>query len=297
MSQSPTVSTPSDTMPDADIPSLASYGSSVHPMLIDDMRSFEGQLDTQIYNAQREFSMVDSSPTEGRPAADLPGGYGRTPSDSYYQPPTEYHQRQDTDSRYGYHQPMAPPPVPSHVQQSSYHHEHQSAPATLHYQSHHTPQEPVYHTPAYGSGDSTPSSSTVQTQPYMMAQPVDHRSSAPGYPTTPSHSHDPYWGVPSSSSQYPPPPGAPPGHSTTYYDHHQAPHVQPDIVPSQPVGYTAYQQPSQIPAASRAPSAHSQPPVITVQAGGYSLQETWTSFMQHQLPAPPIQQRYPVQQR
>lgn len=73
--------------------SLESYGSQVHPMLVDQLKSFEGQLDDQISTAEQHYTgMVAASSSQSAlslPQAALPSGRGVPPASAYLTPPEQ----------------------------------------------------------------------------------------------------------------------------------------------------------------------------------------------------------------
>lgn len=302
-SQSPTVTSPAQT-PD-DMPALTAYGTSVHPMLIDEMRTFEGQLDAQIHNAEQQYHLVHNSAPEKRPRTGevytgLPGeGYHHyTPA--FDQSPQEPQWREPE---------LAPLSIPvqrqdqlrhaelpqsfQQQQQQQYQQQHHLT-ATSYYESQPVADGGAHSYPTPPSNYSPVAASPVVQQPevasYHSHPAHAPNSHAPSYVLTSHPSHQPqseYWHTPVTPTEFHPHAGMlhdahgmgpyPPSHQPSPTSHARPPNM---------LGYPAYYAPQMQPQPMQPQPMSS---VLPVHAGGPSLQETWTSFMQHELPAPPAQ--------
>ncbi|CAL1710217.1 unnamed protein product [Somion occarium] len=144
--------------------SLETYGNSVHPMLVDQMRSFEGQLEVQISNAAQYYLTPSSSassvaspetvlPTSRAPTAEYPGdaAHGWHTAERTAHPP------QPPPDIYHYAEPNQQALVPPQ--------QHTSQPMFL--ADNHPQPQPVMHTmPMYGGAESNiiPLASSSQEQ-------------------------------------------------------------------------------------------------------------------------------------
>lgn len=268
---------------------LESYGTTVHPMLVDQMRSFEGELDTQIYNAQQAFYLANASSSETSAAS----GGGHSPSEGQYIMP--YEQPQDQEWRWNSEQ-MPPPPVPSNASHARQQHprvvtSHLEAPRPHHpsvspASSGSSPAERAYAVPMYGAVEGGSLQVPGEGHAYIPRGPAPESvpPMAALQPDPASVGQQPQsqlWQVPPSYAHHP---------QQQY--HNQAQYEQ----------YNHYHHPT--PTNSRPRSAHGSgysqhhatppaPPALALhgqgQAGqaGYNLQDTWNSFFQHELPAPP----------
>ncbi|KAI0672081.1 fungal-specific transcription factor domain-containing protein [Trametes maxima] len=323
----------------------SSYRAVIHPGLVDELKTFEGQINAQTnpyYNQQPAGHF--------EPHVQQPQGYGGQPHQGMQHTP----QQQQYDSRYQGHQQHSNVSPPTAHMQHDYptqyvQQQHQQQLPQQHQQQQYTSHVPdsqsrrmSYHAPAPAvhdmsqslghpqvvvhTGDShvPPMSSGLQRHPSQHQYEGYMRSGLPSHPQTHSGYSTPsipvqrseLWSVPSQSVdssgsfeglQY---------HNASYSpldDHGSHAHSLP------PPQYSHSQHPSQpVPAPvhiqvqsqthvhpQQTPGQYSQgqqyaytqqvqqmvppppPPLIHVHTGGYSLQETWTSFIQHELPTPP----------
>lgn len=340
--------------------SLETYGNSVHPMLVDQMRSFEGQLDVQITNAA-QYYLTPSSSSSSVPSPDVPLP-AMTPALSATQaapiaaPAPEFSQpsssvqgwasqatsqatspvvQQTPSTGYQYHettqQPVAMPTPPSVERRDSQPMLFVNTEPTQQPES----QPYAYDMPMYGGVEGntqTPMASASQNQMQYQqeysAQPSQeyqyyHSHSAPSthhWGIAPSHTGgdtlmypaeansyevgnmDPASGNVAQHHQYPTPPT--PGyhqyqptqthahvHSHSHSHVHSHPHTpisttQPQYLPQYHQQTMVAHPPPQTPSALYPTQAQSG--VLPVHAGApYSLQDAWTSFMQHELPSRP----------
>ena len=322
-------------------PALESYGSAVHPMLVDEMRDFQGALDSQIrdvnayYMHKQEEARLEEQRRYG--AAQQPQGSYPTPPD-YQSPPQPFEPVQSFHDPHGYTNAEAAGVHQQPPQQQWY-----QAPVQAHGQ--HDYEQSTAQYPMRGS-------QLVPVDPHHAAMPQDHSQPYGMYPPDASHdtgqAHGQYQGVgaPSAGQGYyhghempPPPPPAsrsqlwhvPAGHvegelmyPTTSVDYppppgqsmHPAAPVEYVPPPGPPPGHQAMHQTAPYghahaptPSLSRSSSMtqmrphapmpppqqqhHQQPMMMTTQ---YSLQETWNTFMQGQLPPPQQQQQQQQQQ-
>ncbi|KIP07741.1 hypothetical protein PHLGIDRAFT_127425 [Phlebiopsis gigantea 11061_1 CR5-6] len=257
-SQSPTAASPQVS---EDMPSLVAYGGAVHPMLVDDMRSFEGQLDEQIQAQQQQQYYAAHGPAGSPEAAPHPVLYAHAPAEDYAQY-AEPQEGQDPRWRWG-HQEMPPPPAPVHArtqqqQQPLYAPPPHPPPPPVFYQSPHATHahEDAYAVHGYDAPHHAPPAQGSYAQTAYAVPPAQQQQHAHAFwqPVTPAH-------------EYPPPPDA--AARLHIHPHAQGMHA------------AAYAAPPPPPASGMLP----------VHTGSYSLTETWTSFVQHELPVPPMAPR------
>ena len=171
-SQSPSISSPSQGS--EDMPSLMAYGTAVHPMLVDDMRAFEGQLDAQIQNAQQQFYQVGGSAQAVR--AKTGGAYAQALPMQEYEPQTVgYEQPEEPDWRWQ-QQEIQPPPLPAHAHQptydSAYHLPHQQQQQYYDSPPVSDPRTTSYAAvPMYGGADSGPTGPSRSQSGYIPSPP------------------------------------------------------------------------------------------------------------------------------
>ncbi|KAI0340282.1 hypothetical protein BDW22DRAFT_1360218 [Trametopsis cervina] len=259
---------------------LEIYGNAVHPMLVDQMRAFEGELDNQIYNAQQAFYLSNASSAETTP---LSAGAAPDPhvSTMYSQ---EYEQPQGHPWQWPSH--AAPPPPPSIPTYTHSTHEEQGhhmppshgypQPLLPAHQVQVSPPEQAYSVPMYGAVQAAPPQAhapvPVQAPPLAMG-PSDapyqqeHWQAQQG-----QQQHHRYAGP--SDQQY----------SHAYYQSHQQP-TPTNSRPQTMHGATSYVQHHHQQVTPPATSA-GHVPLHTGQSG-YTLQDSWHTFWQHELPVPP----------
>ncbi|KAI0943568.1 hypothetical protein AcW1_002704 [Taiwanofungus camphoratus] len=243
----PAAPTPPDSQSGAGVgpletfPSLESYGSSVHPVLADEMRAFQGALDAQI-------SSINAYYLGAQQAAQYP------PQPQY----DAWYAMQEQDA-------LAPPPAAMHFQQAS---ELVPVPIPVQHAGEHLPQMPVY-----GAVDP---GTVSEPQYYNYGVPVPPQGAADhGYQTHPP-AHSELWQVPPGGGE-----AVFPGTSPEYrhlagpaYQHAES--GSRSQSQSRRESFTQSQQHQMMP----------PPAILPVRPGAYSLQETWTSFMQQELPTP-----------
>ncbi|KAI0088357.1 hypothetical protein BDY19DRAFT_891492 [Irpex rosettiformis] len=296
---------------------LETYGNAVHPMLVDQIRSFESELDTQIYNAQQAFYINDAIPTEANPSA--AGFYSAAPVEPQYSAmyvQQEYQQPHDPEWSYQVSEQMPPPPVPAHVQlalgQEQLPHTFQSQtyqspphpmPPSHHEAPHPPPPEQAYSVPMYGAVEPAAHHHGYIAQVYDQppvpppaAAPVQVMSHMP-HPVDPRYVTQDQQAQQWQQQQYQPQQQAQEQQYSypvqqqqqhqqqyqVYYEHPQS-QVQPTPTHSRPQsmhGSANYGQP--------APSLRRVPTMESLHTGqhGYNLQDSWNTFFQHELPAPP----------
>ncbi|KAH9931591.1 fungal-specific transcription factor domain-containing protein [Fomitopsis serialis] len=275
-------------------PALQSYGGAVHPMLVDEMHGFQGALDDQIrdVNAYYMSKQEEARLEEQRRYGDMQqSGSYPTPPD-YQSPPQKYEMSQGYGSTHGYegveghsgHQEYsewypAPPQThgqPEHDQAMSQYPGRTSQLVPVDPQHAGFAQGHSQPYPSYHAGDSN--HTTVPHGQYHGFPPAMH---APAYhsdmPPPPPATRSQLWQVPPGQT------GHELGYPTTPIDYPSQP-TQP-VHPGNSYGHAP------TPSLSRShsmtqmrqdPSMAPQP-VMNVH---YSLQETWNSFVQHQLPTP-----------
>ncbi|KAH9834766.1 fungal-specific transcription factor domain-containing protein [Rhodofomes roseus] len=289
-------------------PALESYGGEVHPMLVDEMRGFQGALDNQIrdvnayYMSKQEAARLEEQARFG--GVQQTGPY-HTPPD-YPSPPQQLDHSQAFANSHGYEG------AECHGDQHGYSQWYPSPP-----QGHGQAGEPS--TSQYTGR----TSHLVPVDPQHAALPQAHSQSFPPYPMFDTSLHadaqghyqnPPVSAAPAMHGQGyhanmppPPPPPAtrsqlwqvPPGHiehkhlysptTPVDYPHPAQPAPSYGHVPTPSLSRnSSMTQMRQHPHPSMPP--HQQQPVM---AAHYSLQETWNSFMQHQLPAAPVPQPPP----
>ncbi|KZT64967.1 hypothetical protein DAEQUDRAFT_565105 [Daedalea quercina L-15889] len=298
-------SSESPQAPSADIfPALESYGGAVHPMLVDEMRGFQGVLDDQIrdvnayYMGKQEAARMEEQSrydSVQQPASyHSPPDYQSPPQATEYQnPQPQFDTSQGYGSTHGYESSESVPAYPEPSQWYQAQHAHEPMPSQYPPRpsqlvsvdpqhagvcQDHPQTYPMYppstdaHVPVDAHGQyhnlGAPAAPTMHSQGYHPAMPPQPRSQlwqvSPAqiegdlmYPTTPAD----YQPVP------PPPPS---GHAVPPYGHAPTPSLSRSNSMTQMHQHVQQQQ-------------QQQQPVMTVH---YSLQETWNSFMQHQLPTP-----------
>ncbi|GJE93089.1 fungal-specific transcription factor domain-containing protein [Phanerochaete sordida] len=337
-SQSPVVTNGPETP--EDMPSLSTYGSAVHPMLVDDMRAFDGQLDAQIHDAQQQAQQQYPA-VEPPHLADAKAGRAyveASPAQEYEPRVVGYQAPEEPDWRW--QQEVQSSPASARSQQvmyeAVYHSPHQPQ---QHFSDHQHPADPHsegYAVPVYGGVDGGATTTARAPADYSATAPP----SAPAYILDPQQQQaqhgqywqpsapaDPYYAQPAAyhdpgNSPYlhspahgrPPPLHAQsaeyaaaqlsqyPAHRPVHHSpHHSSHQLQQSAYAHQPSHLPPHhpqqiQQPPQshelaYPAphahqATHSPHAQQTPRVLSVHSGTYSLQETWTSFMQHELPTP-----------
>ncbi|THH32859.1 hypothetical protein EUX98_g1327 [Antrodiella citrinella] len=307
--------------------SLESYGNQVHPMLVDQLKEFEGQLDAQITSAQQHYTgmvAASNSQSEARSAITPTASTNSAPMLAYPSPPESV-----PSQSVGYQSPpqhLQPPPqpqvqsydhaqsswdtwsqsppdtrsmhsfpsmsVPSGVSTHAYetHPPHQHVPA-IHYQP---PPQPAIlpsghqtyheqHLPMFGAVEGNPTAPTglnteIPYHPQYAPQQQQHTpvDNAPFYHSPNSIPQQQDWAmaVPVSHPHH----GqmAPDGGAAEYaypYDQAYASH------PPEHQQYASHVQ-------EQAPIPMSRSSSLLPPGNAYSLAETWTTFMQQELPAP-----------
>ncbi|KAH9846704.1 hypothetical protein C2E23DRAFT_872217 [Lenzites betulinus] len=217
-------------------------------------------------------------PVQGADQHDIPvyGGFSRAPSqhqyDAYGRPVSDSpHQ---TESAYSTHSvspaqhselwnanipPQTEPPPGSHMPQHHQQHHQYAQP-----QMYHTPPMEEHVPPHAQYGQHIPQPQHHQSQQHPQQQQQHH--SHPHAAHTQAH---PYAQAQARAHAHAPP-------------HPQA-HVHPTPAPGQYAQGQQYAYAQGVQQMVPPPP----PPLIHVHTGGYSLQETWTSFIQQELPAPP----------
>lgn len=275
------------------LPALATYGNVVHPMLVDDMRSFEGRLDEQINDAEQRYYLaaVSSASPDSRSST---SAYEHSPVEGYSRYADVPDESQDPRWKWG-QQEMPPPPVPvdARYQQPIYeqHHPHQPSPVNTYY---HLPpstdmRENPYAMHGYDAPHSAPSMQPAEQSGYM-AQAVPPVT--PSYVLPPQPTPQEYWHHSSATptAEYPAHGGLlPDPASATHYQHPQAHGRHPRMHAQPAPAYTPQVAPQVHGVQQMAPpTLSSSSSMLPVHSGTYSLTETWQSFMQHEMPAPPM---------
>lgn len=323
-------------MPSAEtFPALESYGSAVHPMLVDEMRDFQGALDSQIRDVTAYYMHKQE---EARLEEERRYGAAQQPRVSYLTPPDYQSPPQQFEPSQSYHDPHAyqgAEAVGAHQevpqQQQWYqapvqaHGQHEYEQSTSQYPMHgsqlvsvdpHHASMSQDHSQQYTMFSSDTSHDTGQThgQYHSVAAPPAgqgyyHGHEMPPPPAPASRSQ--LWHVPAGHVEgelmyptapvdYPPPPPSQPVHPATPVEY------IPPPPPSQPMYQTTPYGHASTPSLSRSssmtqmrqhplvPQQQQQPMMMTMQ---YSLQESWNTFVQHQLPTPVAPQPQPQQQQ
>ncbi|KAI0696344.1 hypothetical protein BC835DRAFT_1272113 [Cytidiella melzeri] len=272
---------------------LETYGNAVHPMLVDQIRTFDGELDAQIYKAQQVFYTSHASSSEA-PSVNYGVYQSGDPrfSTMYTQ---DFQQPQEPEWAYQADS-MPPPPVPPHVSVQSSH--AQQPPPSFHPHAYQSPQhlvpaphqapppaEQAYSVPMYGAVESASHYSPAghpysPTEQSMGAAPALVMSSMPPADpvyATQHHQAEQWQQQQQQHSHQPPYPGQQQPHYSMYY-HHSTPQHQPTPTNSRPPsmhGYAKHHQQLMV-------------PTETLHTGqtGYNLQDSWNTFFQHELPTP-----------
>ncbi|KAI0658141.1 fungal-specific transcription factor domain-containing protein [Cubamyces menziesii] len=330
----------------------SSYRAVIHPGLVDELKTFEGQLEAQInqthayythHPAQYEQPAQSGQPMQSTPTySDASPQSIPSPEQHYIQntqshpyqqhnvsPPTahlqqqyppQYNQQQDQQTydqhqQQGHHQQEQYPTyqLDQQSRRDSYHASMHNVPDPT--SQHHTPTTPMdpHHIPMYGGFSRAPSDHQhdayvhvgssqphVEQAPYpphavpaqrselwsvnvppaeSPAEPQQaHRyTSAPVYASQPSHldAHT-YQHAPFNHHAHVSQPQSSLAHAQTYA------HVHPQQQPAQSAQAQQFAYTQGVQQMVPPPP----PPLIHVHTGGYSLQETWTSFIQQELPGP-----------
>ncbi|KAI0325812.1 hypothetical protein GY45DRAFT_1339856, partial [Cubamyces sp. BRFM 1775] len=348
----------------------SSYRAVIHPGLVDEMKTFDRQLEAQINQTDAYFTHP-SAPYEQPAHSGQPMQSTTTYSDAspqsvpspeqhyvqstqgnpYHQhtPPTT-HMQQQYPPQYNQHQQVRhhqqhPQPYQQHQQYDHQQQNHYSAyppdpqsrrnsyHASMYNGSdaasqHHTPATPIdpHHIPMYGGFSRAPSDHQYNAYDHSgAAQPSVEPTTYPPHAVPVQRSE--LWSV----NVQPAEPSVEPQQAHTYsapvyppqsshLDEHISPHVSFNnhhshtLQPQQPHPSSlahaqtyAHVHPQQPPTQSAQAQqfAYTQgvqqmippppPPLIHVHTGGYSLQETWTSFIQQELPGPPQKASAPMQ--
>ncbi|KAI8996651.1 fungal-specific transcription factor domain-containing protein [Trametes punicea] len=301
----------------------SSYRDAIHPSLVDELKTFEGQLETQINQTHAYYAhMTGAPPSEPSPPTST---YGSTPH-NFVQPSQQHYEQQ-----YRSHHPQqnVSPPTDriQHEYPAQYIQPQQNQyPA---YQAEPQQRRTSYHAPA------PPTHNAPSSQPSHVSMGTVDRHDIPMYGgfsrVSPGHQYDVYTHQGSTVGQSPYGVDAVPAQrselwsvnvpmvedrSTQAHRSHQYdtspiyPQPLDEHVPhSQHSQQTAHQQPA---VTQPYPHSHVHPqqspgqfvqgqqyaytqgvqppppaPLVHVHTGGYSLQETWTSFFQQELPMPP----------
>ncbi|KAI0783269.1 fungal-specific transcription factor domain-containing protein [Abortiporus biennis] len=302
--------------------SVEAYGNSVHPMLIDQMRALEGQLETQIssvdyYNMNCQSTTVEST---GGPSSSYISPPSLAPYEPSYEnpPPPSNAPWPSPPSEPRQQAHIAPPPGPP----PTYHHQQQQQ----HY-SHVLQEHPSVHSmPMFGGveniqQDVSPQASSHGYQDYHQ-QPQTHVRDQHMYSQVP-HDQQEQWNTQATElvytdngHQYAEPVAEPleRHHSQpSYQPQHPYPHhhqsqqqQQPQVhthhsyhAPAQTLHHQQHYPPSNPPPhrtyshhESYAPPPTAPPVMHSISMAQHqppdfgTLQETWTSFMQQELPIP-----------
>ncbi|TFY69763.1 hypothetical protein EVJ58_g254 [Rhodofomes roseus] len=268
-------------------PALESYGGEVHPMLVDEMRGFQGALDNQIrdvnayYMSKQEAARLEEQARFG--GVQQTGPY-HTPPD-YPSPPQQFDHSQAFatshgyegaechEDQHGYSQCILGVPLTwcrlirnmqpfLRLTRSRSRRTRCSIPVSMPMRKGITRIPPVSAAPAmHGQGyhaNMPPPPPPPATRSQLWQVPPGHIEHKHLYsPTTPVDY--PHPAQPAPSYGHVPTPSLSRNSSMTQMRQHPHPSMPP----------------------------HQQQPVM---AAHYSLQETWNSFMQHQLPAAPVPQ-------
>ncbi|KAI0356832.1 hypothetical protein OH77DRAFT_1588729 [Trametes cingulata] len=337
----------------------SSYRAAIHPGLVDELRTFEGELEAQINQTNAYYAHPPVVPSQQPTHLEPP--YGGHPQHAiqqqqhqqpqqhqqhprqhqqhqqhpqHYQPPpqqqpydiqyqaqvqqhdvvspTGSHTQQEYPAQYiQQHQQPYPMHPPETLSRRASYHQSQTAAAQPVPQPHTMPQpQAIAHTgdpqhiPMYGgfSRDTSqdyynayeaPVASSQHAEQSAYAVPAQHSELWNVNVThEPSPEHHPYTAAPvyhqqldehipshAQYNQHPPQPAA----SHAQPQQHAHPHAHPRQTPSHVAQGQQYAYTQQVQQMVPPPP----PPLIHVHTGGYSLQETWTSFIQQELPAPP----------
>ncbi|EIW53168.1 uncharacterized protein TRAVEDRAFT_39946 [Trametes versicolor FP-101664 SS1] len=350
--------------PPADVfPALeSSYRAVIHPGLVDELRTFEGQLDAQINQGNVYYAHAQGAQEMHQPVHPIQPTQEYVGHSQHVQQPPPQMQQQYAEHYQAPHQHDSVSPSVAHVQ-----HEY-----PVQYTQAQTQQYPLHHAEPLSRRSSYHSLATpIEPAPLSRAQQqIAPHTSDPhdipmygGFSRAPSQQHYDAYGRPVPSSSHPaepsaysvpvqrselwsvtaPPPNEPSPEPHPHQQQHQyaqphmyqqmEEHVSPHAPYSQhvppphqqhshphPHAHQQHQHPAAHPQSHPHPHAqeHVQahvhpsqtrdqyaqgqqyaytqvqqmvppppPPLINVHTGGYSLQETWTSFIQQELPAPP----------
>ncbi|KAI0761390.1 fungal-specific transcription factor domain-containing protein [Trametes elegans] len=228
---------------------------------------------------------------------------------NHYIPPQQayhsgVHPAEPLSRRVSYHQSAAPinavPPPPAHIQPANYPQDPHSLPMYGGFSK--APQQQqqqydAYDQPSMSSHQPEHSAYAIQPTP-GQALPDDWRGNVPPAELSPEQHPYPTPTAPAYHPQFDEhTPAHTQTHTHTHYDQHapafSAAHVHPPQTPGQAAQGQQYAYAQQVQQMVPPPPAP-PPPLIHVHTGGYSLQETWTSFIQQELPPPP-QGRVPPQ--
>ncbi|KAL7284825.1 hypothetical protein ACG7TL_002135 [Trametes sanguinea] len=327
----------------------SSYRAAIHPGLVDEMKTFEGQLEAQINQTNAYYPQ----PADAQPEQPMQPMQGHAGSSHHYIP---HPQQQQIGQQYHHQQEDVSPPS-AHMQQEYPTHYIQTQQHA--YPGYHT--EPQHGTSSYHAPPPSSHSSSSLSPPShhpagavsphdipiyggFSRSPSDHPYDAYAHAGQPTHLVDPsayaapaqrseLWNVkvplsdsapqpqhaqaqyiPSSAyvqqldehvshpqySQHAPPSQHPSGHQHQQQQQHQAAYAQSHpqhVHPQQPPGQYAQGQQYAYTQGVQQMIPPPPPPLIHVHTGGYSLQETWTSFFQQELPVPPQNGSVPVQSK
>ncbi|GBE83316.1 hypothetical protein SCP_0503640 [Sparassis crispa] len=303
-------------------PALDSYGASVHPLLADQMRSFSGELDSQInayYAAHaHEYAASQEEQPYLAPVAPAQEEEWYAAADREAMPPPPNPPPSSSHSQYQVHA-MPPPPAPAPPSaaqmapaQPVYAHSEMHAPEGQ-YHEYGAPSVPDLHAYAFqqehGQGWGHESELVYSETPmegyHQQAQPADyHPQEYPEeYPAQQGY-QEMYEKLPpaeyhQTQLQLEPQPQPRPQHHQQYYANAHTNGQDFGQVYGQHQGHQqsyqthqTYDTHSRSRSHSRRPSAQQYPTRIHVpQVGlvevqpGYNLTETWTSFVQQEVPA------------
>ncbi|OBZ76843.1 putative transcriptional regulatory protein C1F7.11c [Grifola frondosa] len=284
----------------------------VHPRLVDEMRAWQGQLDAQIAYCRGEGAGVEMETPFAYQASGGEGWYAEPEQEGVSPHQQLQHRQQEHPQR--------------HQQQQQHQQQHRQQQQQQHPQQHHYQQQEYLQAlqphPSHSMQAQAPPvrAHPVQAQhPVQTSQPVH----ATMHATTESQAHSlPVYGAvdpgpPADASYHPyaaPPPSAAHEYHAEYeyeYTHAPAHHANANVrselwaVPPQAQESALlygtspeFQQLVEEQYGLKHGHGHGQqmqmqmmpppppPHVLPVYTGGYSLQESWTSFMQNELPTP-----------
>ena len=304
-SHSPTTGSPQTL--DA-LPALQAYGGAVHPMLVDEMRNFESQLDAQISDAEKRYYLatISKASPDSRSNTSV---YPHSSVESYPQYTDTQGDSQDQTWKWSQQEMPPPPPQPvaAHAQYQPVYEQqqgHHPASSNAYYQNHPS-SDNAYSVHGYDAANSVSSMQPAHQSDYIPQAPPPVTTS---YVLPPQAAHQEYWHQPvAATTEYAPHGSMVPDPHSHHY--HTQMHSRQPTMYSQPTSY-APQVGSQVhgmqqmahtaaapPPLPPQPPQPPQPPMLPVNTGSYSLTEAWMSFVRHEMPAPPPLQSQPQPQQ